>query len=222
MAATIAHEINNPLEAVTNLIFLAKSNKDLPDSVRRHLETADQELARVSHIAQQTLGFYRDTSRPLAVDVGAIVADVLAVFERRLAYKQMHCEPELRGDVTVVGLAGELRQAVSGLVVNAIDACANSGRLRIRARETRLAKSGLPAVSISISDNGCGISSASRKRLFSPFFTTKESVGTGLGLWVSKGIVEKHGGSIRYRSRVEMPCGTTFRILLPREKGAQP
>jgi PAS domain S-box-containing protein len=220
MAATIAHEINNPLEAVTNLIFLAKSNKSLPDSVRKYLDTADQELARVSHIARQTLGFYRDTSRPLAMDLAAIIADVMAVFERRLSYKQMHCQPEFRGDVVVVGLPGELRQAVSNLVLNAIDASRNGGRLRVRACETRMVKSGLAGVSITIGDSGCGISDASRNKLFSPFFTTKQSVGTGLGLWVTKGIVEKHGGVIRYRSRVQDPCGTVFRIVLPREREA--
>jgi len=220
MAATIAHEINNPLEAITNLIFLAKSNKNLPDSVRRHLDTADQELARVTHIAQQTLGFYRDTSRPLAMDLAVIIADVIAVFARRLSYKQMHCQPEFRGDVVVVGLPGELRQAVSNLVLNAIDASGNGSRLRIRICETRMVKSGLPAVSITIGDSGCGISDASRQKLFSPFFTTKQSVGTGLGLWVTKGIVEKHGGVIRYRSRVQDPSGTIFRIVLPREKVA--
>jgi PAS domain S-box-containing protein len=218
MAATMAHEINNPLEAVINLIFLAKSNKNLPDSVRRHLDIADQELARVSHIAQQTLGFYRDTSRPLAMDLAVIIADVLAVFERRLSYKQMHCRPEFRGDVVVVGLPGELRQAISNLVLNAIDASGTGCRLRIRACATRMIKSGLPAVSIVIGDSGCGISVASRKNLFSPFFTTKQSVGTGLGLWVTKGIVEKHGGTIRYRSRVQDPSGTIFRIVLPREQ----
>jgi PAS domain S-box-containing protein len=220
MAATIAHEINNPLEAITNLIFLAKSNKSLPDSVRKYLDTADQELARVSHIARQTLGFYRDTSRPLAMDLAAIIADVMAVFERRLSYKQMHCQPEFRGDVVVVGLPGELRQAVSNLVLNAIDASRNGSRLRVRACETRMVKSGLAGVSITIGDSGCGISDASRNKLFSPFFTTKQSVGTGLGLWVTKGIVEKHGGVIRYRSRVQDPCGTVFRIVLPREREA--
>jgi signal transduction histidine kinase len=154
------------------------------------------------------------------MDLAAIIADVIAVFERRLSYKQMHCQPEFRGDVVVVGLQGELRQAVSNLVLNAIDASGNGGRLRIRACETHMVKSGLPAVSITVGDSGCGISDASRNKLFSPFFTTKQSVGTGLGLWVTKGIVEKHGGAIRYKSRVQDPCGTVFRIVLPREKGA--
>ena len=216
MAATIAHEINNPLEAVTNLIFLAKTNENIPDSVRKHLEIADEELARVGQIAQQTLGFYRDTSRPHALNVAAVISDVIAVFERRLSYKQMNCRPEFRGDLEIVGLQGELRQAISNLLLNAIDASSNGGLLRIRARETRLLPTGLSAVSIAVCDSGCGISDSAKRKLFSPFFTTKESVGTGLGLWVTKGIVEKHGGSIRFRSRVQPPCGTVFRILLPR------
>ena len=216
MAATIAHEINNPLEAVTNLIYLAKTDKNIPDSVRRHLEVADQELARVGQIAQQTLGFYRDTSRPLLLDVAAVISDVIAVFERRLSYKQMNCRPEFRGDLQIVGLQGELRQAVSNLLLNAIDASSNGGPIRIRTRETRILKTGLPAVSIAVCDNGSGISDSAKKKLFSPFFTTKQSVGTGLGLWVTKGIVEKHGGYIRFRSRVQPSSGTVFRIVLPK------
>jgi PAS domain S-box-containing protein len=216
MAATIAHEINNTLEAVTNLIFLAKANQDIPDSVRKHLEMADEELARVGQIAQQTLGFYRDTSRPLALDLAALISDVIAVFERRLSYKQMHCRPEFRGNLQIVGLQGELRQAVSNLLLNAIDAASNGGFIRIRARETRILKTGVAGVSVAIYDSGSGISDFAKQKLFSPFFTTKQSVGTGLGLWVTKGIVEKHGGSIRFRSRVQPPCGTIFRIVLPR------
>ena len=217
MAATIAHEINNPLEAVTNLIFLAKANQDIPDSVRKHLEMADEELARVGQIAQQTLGFYRDTSRPLALDLAVLISDVIAVFERRLSYKQMLCRPEFRGNLQIVGLQGELRQAVSNLLLNAIDAASNGGLIRIRARETRILETGLAGVSVAIYDSGSGISGVSPRRgYFLLFFTTKQSVGTGLGLWVTKGIVEKHGGSIRFRSRVQSPCGTIFRIVLPR------
>jgi PAS domain S-box-containing protein len=216
MAATIAHEINNPLEAITNLIFLAKSNKNIPDSVRKHLEIADQELARVGQIAQQTLGFYRETSRPHTLDLAEVISDVLAIFERRLSYKQMLCRPEFRGNLEIVGLQGELRQAFSNLILNAIDASTKEGVIRIRARESRVLKNGNPAISISVCDRGSGISDAARKKLFTPFFTTKQSVGTGLGLWVTKGIIEKHGGAIRFRSRAQHPSGTIFRIVLPR------
>ncbi len=178
MAATIAHEINNPLEAVTNLIFLAKANENIPDSVRKHLEMADEELARVGQIAQQTLGFYRDTSRPLTLNLAAIISDVIAVFERRLSYKQMLCRPEFRGNLEIVGLQGELRQAVSNLLLNAIDAASNGGVIRIRARETRILKTGVAGVSVAVYDSGSGISDSAKKKLFSPFFTTKQSVGT--------------------------------------------
>ena len=184
--------------------------------MRKHLKMADEELARVGQIAQQTLGFYRDTSRPLSLDLAAVISDVVAVFERRLSYKQMNCRPEFRGNLQIFGLQGELRQAVSNLFLNAIDASSNGGLIRIRACETRILKTGLPAVSIAVGDSGSGIVDSAKKRMFSPFFTTKQSVGTGLGLWVTKGIVEKHGGFIRYRSRVQPPSGTIFRIVLPR------
>jgi signal transduction histidine kinase len=128
----------------------------------------------------------------------------------------MYCRPEFRGNLEIVGLQGELRQAISNLLLNAMDASSNGDPLRIRARETRLVGTGLAGVSIAVCDSGCGISDSAKRKLFSPFFTTKQSVGTGLGLWVTKGIVEKHGGSIRFRSRVQPPCGTVFRIVLPR------
>jgi signal transduction histidine kinase len=128
----------------------------------------------------------------------------------------MHCKPEFRGDLEIIGLQGELRQAVSNLLLNAIDASSNGGLIRVRARQTRILKTGLPAVSIVVCDRGSGISHAAKKQVFAPFFTTKQSVGTGLGLWVTKGIVEKHGGSIRYKSRAQHPSGTIFRIVVPR------
>ncbi len=154
----------------------------------------------------------------IALNVAAVISDVIAVFERRLSYKQMYCRPEFRGNLEIVGLQGELRQAISNLLLNAMDATEQWRTvLRIRARETRLLGTG-PGWG-----KYCGLRQRlvaylipRREKLFSPFFTTKQSVGTGLGLWVTKGIVEKHGGSIRFRSRVKPPCGTVFRIVLPR------
>lgn len=220
MAATIAHEINNPLEAVTNLIYLAKTDPSTPAPVARMLETADTELARVAQIAQQTLGFYRDTTRPVEIDLNELLQAVVDLFARKLAGKQLRCTLDMDPDLTVVGLQGEIRQVVSNLLVNAIDASARpGGAIRIRAR--RRHRNGDHGISVLVIDQGSGIPREVRHRLFTPFVTTKQSLGTGLGLWVTRGMVEKHGGSVRFRSRTETPSGTVFRVYLP-QSGAGP
>jgi signal transduction histidine kinase len=214
LAATIAHEINNPLEAVTNLIYLSKTDPGVPGPIRHLLETADNELARVAQIAQQTLGFYRDTTRPVDIDMTALLEGVVSLFSRRMEYKKIKCRLDIAPDLHIYGLQGEVRQVFSNLLVNAIDASAKSS---ICVRAKRVKQKGKPGIAVVISDQGSGIPAAIRQRLFSPFFTTKESVGTGLGLWVTRGIVEKQGGSIRFRSSTEAPSGTVFRVFLPGE-----
>ena len=211
LAATIAHEINNPLEAVTNLIYLVKTDPSIPPTAQQLLETADQELARVAQIAQQTLGFYRDTTRPVEVDITDLLTNVLNLFHRKLTYKHIDSKLDLQPGLRVFGLQGELRQVFSNLVVNAIDASLN-GRITIRSRARTI--NGVSGVSVLVCDQGSGIAPAIRDRLFSPFFTTKLSIGTGLGLWVTRGIVEKQGGSIRFRSRTTDHTGTIFRVFL--------
>lgn len=212
LAATIAHEINNPLEAVTNLIYLVKTDPDVPAEAQHLLETADQELARVAQIAQQTLGFYRDTTRPVDIDLGDLLGNVVALFHRKLTYKRIDSSLDLSPDLHIFGLQGEMRQVFSNLVVNAIDASLH-GKIVIRGRHRVV--NGVSGVTVLICDQGSGIPPAIRQRLFSPFFTTKTSVGTGLGLWVTKGIVEKQGGTISFRSTVNNPSGTIFRVFLP-------
>ncbi len=215
LAATIAHEINNPLEAVTNLIYLAKTDGGTPASVQRMLEIADTELARVAQLAQQTLGFYRDTTRPVQIDLNELMQAVVDLFNRKLAGKRLHCVLDLDPGLSIVGLQGEIRQVVSNLLVNAIDASpATGGAIRIRGRHRRC--EGKHGVSVLIADQGSGIPTHVRHRLFTPFVTTKQSRGTGLGLWVTRGMVEKHGGTVRFRSRTDMPAGTVFRVFLPR------
>jgi len=223
LAATIAHEINNPLEAVTNLIYLSRTDPDVPEPVQQLLETADTELARVAQIAQQTLGFYRDTTRPVEIKLNDLLHSVVDLFERKMVSRKISCTLDLEPDLCINGLQGEIRQVFSNLIVNAIDAFTFSpalkpGRIHIRGRHLR----GLPplsgsdaAVSIVICDEGTGIPASARARIFSPFFTTKLSVGTGLGLWVTRGFVEKQGGSITYRTRTTDPTGTIFRVVLP-------
>jgi signal transduction histidine kinase len=216
LAATIAHEINNPLEAVTNLIYLSRTDPEVPAHVCDLLETADTELARVAQIAQQTLGFYCDTTRPVQIDLNELLRSVVDLFARKMRSSKIDSTIDLEPDLYVQGLKGEIRQVFSNLVVNAIDAFESLHRpsRRIHIRGRRIDGSN-PGVCVSVCDAGAGIPPAVRERIFSPFFTTKQSVGTGLGLWVTRGFVQKHGGHIRFRSRTSDPTGTVFRVFLP-------
>jgi PAS domain S-box-containing protein len=217
LAATIAHEINNPLEAVTNLLYLAK--RDVADSsrVRRHLEMADHELTRVAHITRQTLGFYRDNASPASVDISQVLDDLLFLYGKRLSARSVEIVKQYEGKIEINALAGEIRQVFSNLIGNAIDAMPDGGTLIVRASNSHeWNNSNVPGARVIIADTGSGIAPAHKKRLFQPFFTTKKEVGTGLGLWITSGIVEKHGGSIRVRSRTEAGrSGTAFSLFLP-------
>ena len=216
LAATIAHEINNPLEAVTNLIYLAKTDPDVPTSAQRLLETADAELLRVAQIAQQTLGFYRDTTRPVEINLNELLHSVVDLFSRKLVYARLTCTLDLEPDLCIFGLQGEIRQVFSNLLVNAIDASqpntSSSRNIRIRAHKHH---DGCDGIVVLVCDSGSGISAAVREQLFTPFVTTKPSLGTGLGLWVTRGIIEKHGGSVIFRTSTTPPTGTVFRVFLP-------
>lgn len=217
LAATVAHEINNPLEAVTNLVYLAR--RDLPntDKVARYLQMAGRELDRVAHIARQTLGFYRDTSSPSTVRVTQTIDDLLLLYEKRFETRKITVDKQYKDDVEITALAGEIRQAFSNLISNAIDAMPLGGSLVIRvARSRRWDRPGGEGVRITVLDTGSGIAQQHKGRLFQPFFTTKEDVGTGLGLWITRGIVERHSGTIHVKSRTGThEHGTAFSIFLP-------
>lgn len=219
LAATIAHEINNPLEAVTNLLYLARRAPDLPASVAAMLKTADEELQRVTHTAKQTLGFYRESSHANDVDIVHALEDILAVYARKLEHRGIRVESDFRARPIVHAFGGELRQVFSNVINNAADAMPQGGRLRVRV--SHAADGPQPFVRVTIADEGAGIERSLRHHIFEAFFTTKRDVGTGLGLWVTKQLVEKHGGRISLRSSTgPAHHGTTFSIVLP-ERASQ-
>lgn len=216
LAATIAHEINNPLEAITNLLYLTRSSVEDPEQSRVYLEMAEQELQRVSHISRQTLGFYRDTSHPVPVSIAETFEDVLQLLGRKAIEGRVQLERRYEITEPVVLLKGEIRQVLSNLVSNAIDASPSGGRLILHVYQGKGWQGReRDGIFITVADTGTGIPPDHRDRLFEPFFTTKRDIGTGLGLWVSKGIVEKHGGYIRMRSRTDEKHGTVFRVFIP-------
>lgn len=211
LAATVAHELNNPLEAVTNFVFLAQTTDNLPEPAKEYLILADRELERVSHIAQQTLGFYRDTSSRTLVDIRESLDDVLRVFESKLRYKSLKTEINVERGLKIEALGGEVRQVFSNLISNAIDASSSRGVIKVHVKT--VVKRGSQYAQISFADRGSGIPERSKANIFTPFFTTKSDVGTGLGLWVSKSLVEKHGGRITFRSTHGK--GTVFTVQFP-------
>ncbi len=211
LAATVAHELNNPLEAVTNFIYLAQTTENLPPVAAEYLTMADRELERVSHIAQQTLGFYRDTASMGKVDLRESLNDVLRVFDSKLRYKSIETDIVFDRDLQIEALGGEVRQVFANLISNAIDASPNNGIIKVRAKAVR--KRGAAFAQVTFADRGYGIPEKLKKSIFTPFFTTKSDVGTGLGLWVTKGLVEKHGGRIAFRSK--QLRGTAFTVQFP-------
>jgi PAS domain S-box-containing protein len=219
LAATVAHEINNPLTSVTNLIYLAK--RDITDSKKAadYLQMAGRELDRVAHIARQTLGFYRDTSSPIRFNLTQSLDDLLLLYETRFESRKISVVRQYDKAIQITALAGEIRQALSNLITNAIDAMPFGGSLIVRvSRSHAWTNSEAPGVRITILDTGSGIAPRHMSKLFQPFFTTKADVGTGLGLWITRNIVEKHGGAIHARSRTgPAEHGTAFSIFLPLE-----
>ncbi len=216
MAAVLAHEINNPLEAVMNLLYIAQASEGLPEPVRNYLEMADAELKRIAHVTRQTLGFYRESSASTTFPVSSLFDSVVDLLRARTAAKRAIIERQCDQGLQLTAFQGELRQVISNLLANSLDAIPEGGKVTLRAARSSDVMSGRHLMRISIADNGRGIDQEALSQIFDPFFTTKGSVGNGLGLWVSKEIVEKHSGSIRVHSCTSgIKRGTTFSILLP-------
>lgn len=216
LASSIAHEINNPLEAVTNLIYLALMSDDV-NEIHERLALADVELRRASAITSQTLRFHRQATNPQEITAENLIISVLRIFQGRIANSGVQIKERMRAQRPVCCFEGEIRQVISNLIGNALDAMDHGrGKLFLRTRVGKNWKTGEAGVVMTIADNGAGMSPSTLAKLFNPFFTTKGIMGTGLGLWVAKEIVDRHRGLLRVRSSQSPHShGTVFTVFLP-------
>jgi signal transduction histidine kinase len=216
LAASIAHEINNPLESITNLLYLME--QDNSEKISNYLQLAQRELARVVQITRQTLTFSRETTAPVRIEMADLIEEVLSLYARRISDKHLRIARQYETREQVLALPGEMRQVLSNLISNALEASAPRGRIVIRIRESHYwnAERKERGIRFSIGDNGPGITAEARSRLGQVFFTTKGQSGTGLGLWVTKSILNRYGSSLQIRSsNGERQHGTVFSFVLP-------
>lgn len=215
LASSIAHEINNPLESVTNLLYLAHHHATDPEQIA-FLQTAEQELRRVSIIANQTLRFHKQLSRPTFVGSDSLYTTVLSVYEGRLRNSGIEVVQQKRTTDEVECFEGEIRQVLNNLVGNAVDAMPSGGRLMLRSRTGRDWRTGRRGLVLAVADTGTGMDGGTRARMFEAFFSTKGIGGTGLGMWISAEIMQRHGGTILLRSSQRAAThGTVVSIFLP-------
>lgn len=214
LASSIAHEINNPLEAVTNLLYLA-SGSDTLAVAKEYLALADQELRRMSAIASQTLRFHKQSTSPQEFTAEALVDNVLSVYQGRIVNAGVTIETRYRARSPIRCFEGEIRQIFANLLSNALDALPSDGTILLRARDGCNHSTREPGVVITVADNGHGMSDETVQKIFRPFYTTKGIMGTGLGLWICQEIIDRHKGLLRVRSQVGR--GTVFTIFLPQE-----
>jgi PAS domain S-box-containing protein len=210
LAASIAHEINNPLSSVTNALYLALQDPNLANETRSFLQMAEQELNRVTHITTQTLRFHRQSKAASLVDISETMASVLTLFGPRLMARRIEVSRDLERGAEILCFEDELRQVFANLISNSLDATAEREHIRVRVRRV------FGGIRVTVADTGCGIPAQVRKRIFEPFFSTKDNTGIGLGLWVSDGILRKHQGRFTLRSSTEAERhGTAISIFLP-------
>lgn len=215
LASSIAHEINNPLESITNLLYLIRQSNSV-EEIQEYAGIAQTELTRVTEITMQTLRFHRQNSRAVEVNLEELARSVTALYMGRLLVRNIRLVWKVLPAPKVWCMEGEIRQVLNNLIRNALEAMSAGGSLSLRVHEQTELSSGRKGVRLTVADSGEGIDPRIRARLFEPFETTKENTGTGLGLWVSKGIAEKHGGSLRAKTRRDHAHhGTVFTLWLP-------
>ncbi|MFB3917347.1 MAG: nitrogen regulation protein NR(II) [Terriglobales bacterium] len=217
LAASMAHEINNPLSSITNALFLLKEDSNLNESSRNLVTTAARELARVSRIVKQSLSYYRVGTTPQEMDLSSILKESLQIFDHKFRQAGIDLKSKLDEGMSLVGFPDEVRQVIDNLLLNALEAMPQGGRLSIAMHASfDWRRRTIKGVRLTIGDSGCGIPKQHRSRIFEPFFTTKSHKGTGLGLWVIQGIVSKHGGSMSLRSSdAKERSGTVVSVFLP-------
>jgi PAS domain S-box-containing protein len=216
MAASVSHEINNPLAAITNLLYLIEGDISLVPTTRAYLEMAQSELVRISQITTQTLRFFRQSTNPARIEISTILDSVAALYERRFRAGEVTLKRQYCSVQPVLVFDGEVRQIVANLVANALDAVGSKGLIVLRERLATDWPTGRKGILLTVADTGRGMSKETRQRIYDPFFSTKLDTGTGLGLWVTSEMIEKRGGKIRVRSRQTEPRrGTVFSVFLP-------
>jgi signal transduction histidine kinase len=217
LASSIAHEINNPLEAVTNLLYLALGSNDVSE-IHQMLGTAEEELRRVSIIANQTLRFHKQSSYPKEISCLDLFSMVISMYEGKLRNSGIQVEKRKRANAPVRIYEGDIRQVLNNIVGNAIDAMPQGGRLLVRSRESINWRTGKRGIVLTVADTGTGMTPEVQSRMFDAFFTTKGIGGTGLGLWISAEIMQRHGGRIFVRSsQREGHRGTVVNLFIPFE-----
>lgn len=223
LAGIIAHEINNPLEAISNAVYLLRDHPSLDEEARYFSKLAEAELRRIAHITKQTLSFYRESQQAVSVSLAEVLDNVIELQSRRLQVNGIVLEKNVSTNGVIHGYPVELKQVFLNIIGNAVQAMPNGGRLRIDLRESWGRSNGHFGVRVSVHDTGVGIQPEHAKKIFEPFFSTKDAKGTGLGLWISKGIVQKYGGTIRFRSmRRGERCATCFSVFIPTAVSTQP